>query len=444
MLGGFLVVGLAIWTTILSPAPAKPPLGASAAPAAGSMANAGPDGGGGSGGEARKIIDDLSRKAKDNPKDIEAWNKLGLVYVLAAQRDPTYYPQARSAFEHVLELDPKQTVALRGLANVHHGRSEYRKAIEYYDRYLAEKPTDDAVRTEMGSAYLSSGDATKARSIFEKVLQTTPAHLEARYFLGKTLLQQGDESGAIASLRKAREIATDDDARRQIDSDIASITGEAPPPKAAPAPGVATASTPLQRELEQALKSAPIMGERLQRVEWTGPTTGRAVVAQFPMSAMPAEVRDKFMGRMKAQLETARNRASSAEALQIEITDADSGDVMATLAVGGDAASAPGPSPTPAASAPSGSPFQTDVEAGLRAAPILGDRIGKIDWTTPATARVLVQNFPMAGMPDAVREKFTTRLTDMLKQAAGKANVSGARLELVDQASNEVMATITP
>jgi cytochrome c-type biogenesis protein CcmH/NrfG len=436
VLGGFLVVGLGIWTTILSPAPIKPPLGASAAPAA---QNAPPAGAGAS-GEARKMIDDLNRKAKDNPKDVEAWNKLGLVYVLAAQRDPTFYPQARSAFEHVLELDPKQSVALRGMANVHHGRGEYRKAIEFYDRYLAVQPADDGVRTEMGTAHLSAGDIPKARSIFEAVLAKTPNHLEAQYFLGKALLQQGDETAALAALRKARTITTDDDARRQIDTDIASITGEAVPPKAPLAPGVA-ASTPLQRDVEQALKSAPIMGERLDRFEWTAPTQGRAVVKQFPMAGMPAEVREKFLARMEDQLRAAAQRANHTGPLQIEIVDATSMDVMATLSTSPQAAP---PTGAPAAANPALSAFQSDVEAAFRGAPIMGERIAGIEWTGASAARIRVQNFPMAGMPEAVREKFTTRLTDALKELAGRHTASGVRVDLVDQESGAVMATITP
>ena len=431
------MVGLAIWTTILSPAPVKPPLGASAAPksspAAGAGAGAPSEGGGGA--EARKMIDDLERKAKDNPKDVETWNKLGLVYVLAAQRDPTFYPQARAAFEHVLELDPKQSVALRGMANVHHGRGEYRKSIEYYDRYLAEQPADDAVRTEMGTACLSAGDVAKARGIFEAVLKKTPTHLEAQYFLGKALLQQGDEAAAIAALRQARTLAGDDGARQQIDSDIASITGEKP----TPTPTASAASTPLQRDLEQALRSAPIMGERLQRVEWTAPTTARAVVAQFPMSGMPAEVRDKFVTRMEGLLGVARDRASSSDAIRIDLVDADTQTVMATLNAAG---SPTGNQPTRTATA-GATPFQTAVETAFRAAPIMGERISAFEWTSPTAARVRVQNFPMAGMPDAVREKFTTRLTDALKQAGTQHAVSGARVELVDQATDSVMATIT-
>lgn len=466
VLGAFLVVGLGIWTAILSPAPVKAPLGASAAPKGGGApqpsGDFGPDdgdgdGGGDTGAQTRKLIDDLDRKAKADPKDIETWNKLGLVYVLAAQRDPSFYPQARTTFEHVLEVDPKQTVALRGLANVHHGRGEYRKAIEYYERYLAEKTDDDAVRAEMGTAYLSAGDVAKARSIYEAVLAKTPSHLEAQYFLAKAMLQQGDEKAALAAFKKARDLASDDAARRQIDTDIASITGEAPAarPAANAAPG-SPSSTPLQQEVEKALRAAPIMGERMVRLEWTGPVTARAVVTRFPMSGMPPEVREKFLGRLNEQLKGAQQRAGGTDVVRVDITDDATQETMATLSTGSPAetppavapAAAPAPvAPKPAAPAADGAvrtPFQTEVEKALREAPIMGDRIVSIDWPDAFTGRAVVANFPMAAMPEAVRDKFTTRIRDAVALAQTHNRVSGGRVELVDQASQAVMATIAP
>ena len=65
--------------------------------------------------------------------------------------------------------------------------------------------------------------------------------------------------------------------------------------------------------------------------------------------------------------------------------------------------------------------------------------------TAPGTGRVVVQNFPMAGMPDEVKKKFTTRLSDALRDAA-KANPPGGdvKVDIADAASGEVMATVVP
>ena len=90
-------------------------------------------------------------------------------------------------------------------------------------------------------------------------------------------------------------------------------------------------------------------------------------------------------------------------------------------------------------------PFQGAVEQAFRTHPIMGPRIVRFEWTAPAAGRVLVQNFPMEGMPAAVREKFAGRLGDELRNAAAAHPVGGpVRVEIADVATGTVMATITP
>ena len=104
--------------------------------------------------------------------------------------------------------------------------------------------------------------------------------------------------------------------------------------------------------------------------------------------------------------------------VKVDIADAGSGDVMATLVPSSASATAA----APAGGEPT--PFQADVEKALRGHQIMGPRIVRFEWTTPGTGRVLVQNFPMAGMPDDVKAKFTGRLADYLRDAA-KAHPPG-------------------
>jgi len=58
---------------------------------------------------------------------------------------------------------------------------------------------------------------------------------------------------------------------------------------------------------------------------------------------------------------------------------------------------------------------------------------------------VLMQNFPMAGMPDDVKVKFTARLADALRDAA-KANPPGGavKMDIADAGTGDVMATVLP
>src|SRR5262249_49986464 len=124
--------------------------------------------------------------------------------------------------------------------------------------------------------------------------------------------------------------------------------------------------------------------------------------------------------------------------VRLEITDADSGTVMATIVPG--AADSSDQAPPAARSA-----FQEDVEKRLRAGPGMGGRIVRFDWSGPARARVGVRKFPIDGMPEEVRGKFTDRLTQELRAAAQANHPAGdVKLEIADAGAGTVMATVTP
>jgi len=224
---------------------------------------------------------------------------------------------------------------------------------------------------------------------------------------------------------------------------VARLTGEASPAAdggAPPTAGVAaSARSPFQADVEKRLRAAPIMGERIVRFDWTGPGNARVVVRSFPMNGMPDEVRSKFSDRLKQELAAAAKANAPGGDVRLEIADADSGTVMATVVPG--TAGAADRAPTAATR----SAFQQDVEARLRAAPIMGDRIVRFDWSGPGRARVVVQNFPMDGMPEEVRGKFTDRLTQDLRAATQANHPAGdVKLEIADAGAGTVMATVTP
>lgn len=87
---------------------------------------------------------------------------------------------------------------------------------------------------------------------------------------------------------------------------------------------------------------------------------------------------------------------------------------------------------------------QGAVEEKLRSHPIVGPKIVKFEWSTPTAGRVVLDNFPMSSMPEFARGKFLDRLKTDLGAAKSRSGASGAvKLDLVDRASGEVMATVS-
>ncbi len=337
-LGFFLVAGLTIWTLILSPTP-RPPGPGGGAPRASAPARALAE------GElppdhpkvtlpeqAKTLLAQIAAKAKENPKDKDAWLRLGEAYYRAAQLDPSYYPEAKEAFQHVIELAPDDPDALRGLANLHYDRDEYADAITAYEKYLAKRPDDLSARTDLGTMYFYAGDAPRALAVYRDVLARDPKFLQAHVNLGVTLHQQGDDQGARAELETARDLATDDAIRRRIETMLAGLGGSSAPAAAAVPPTAGgPAPTPFQSAVEQAFRNHPIMGPKIVRFQWTGPATGRVEMRDFPMDAMPPAVREKFAARLAEEIRTAQGKYGVTDPVKVELADAASVAVMATV-----------------------------------------------------------------------------------------------------------------
>jgi cytochrome c-type biogenesis protein CcmH/NrfG len=332
VLAFFVLGGLGIWAAVLSPAP--PPSGPgrnvasrpAQSPPAMAQTELPPDhpkvpiqlp------AEVKTFIDDLARKASAAPDDIATWSRLAQVYYRTAQVDASYYEKARTAFEHVLAREKDNPDALRGLGSIHFEQDEPAEAVALYQRYLALKPDDQTVRTALGAAYVSGGDLEKAIPIFREVIARKPDTWPAHYYLGVALDQQGDRAAAVAAVKKARDLADEDSVRTQIDQTLARM-GEAPPTGA-------PTRTPFQTDVEKAFRAHQIMGPRIVRFEWTTPGTGRVVVQNFPMSAMPDDVKQRFTGKLADALRDAAKANPPGDPVKVDIADAGSGDVMATV-----------------------------------------------------------------------------------------------------------------
>ena len=444
--GLLLVSGLGVWTAILTPEPPKPAPGRGPSGAATAAAGQ-PDGPAQPmelPAEVKSFIADLAKKADAAPEDVDVWMRLGRVYSRAAQLDPSYGAKALAAFDHVLARDPNDREALHGKADVFYDRGDHQQAIPLFERYLTLAGDDPSASTDLATMYLSAGDAPKAIAMYKDVIAQHPDFLQAQYNLAVSYAQLGDSDEALAWFKKARALAPDDKVRGQIDQMMARLTGETPPPAATGAgaiPAVASsARSPFQQDVEKRLRAAPIMGERIVRIDWSGAGSARVGVQNFPMNGMPDEVRGKFTDRLTQELHAAARANPPGGEVRLEIADAGSGEVMATVApadLGATDQAAP--------AAPARSAFQEDVEKRLRAAPIMGERIVRFDWSGPGSARVVVQNFPMQGMPEDVRGKFTDRLTQELRAAAQANHPTGdVKLEIADAGAGTVMATVTP
>jgi len=92
------------------------------------------------------------------------------------------------ALEQKTEKDPRDVDAWIRLGNVYFDTNQYEKAIGAYQRSLALKPSNPDVLTDMGVMYRRNNQPGKAIESFDRAISVDPAHETARFNKGIVLM----------------------------------------------------------------------------------------------------------------------------------------------------------------------------------------------------------------------------------------------------------------
>ncbi len=326
--------------------------------------------------EARTFIDKIEKDAHAKPGDVAAWNKFGAVSMRAAMFDQTYYGKAEQAYGHVLKLEPDNLDALRGIGDIDYDKQHYDEAIAAYEHYLKMKPDDPEVRTNLGTMYLYTGNPDQAVVQYKKAIAAKPGFFRAYYNMGIAYAQENKPNDAAAVLKQAMALAPDDTARTQVGDLIAKLGGapaasaampaaSAPPPAtsqisrmppaapaakntaaaasvaAAAAIAVKTSGSPsaastagendFHDDVEDMVRGLPIAGPKVGSVEWPGKLRARVLMDNFPMDEMPPFAKTRFLGDLKAGIDSAKKDNNISSPVEVNIVDSASGRVMETV-----------------------------------------------------------------------------------------------------------------
>ena len=100
--------------------------------------------------------------------------------------------------KEIIQKDPKNLPAWVELGNLYFDSDQPKEAVEAYSKYLAAKPDNPDVRTDMGIMYRRLGELDRALEEFRKAAQSDPKHVNSRYNVGIILLHdKQDIKGAI-------------------------------------------------------------------------------------------------------------------------------------------------------------------------------------------------------------------------------------------------------
>ena len=98
--------------------------------------------------------------------------------------------------------------------------NNYPDAIKAYENLAAVSPDDSTVKAALAKLYEDSGDVPRARSYYQKILDTNPKDVGANLDMGRILIKSGDPQGSLQSLNQAYSLAVQVDNQEQKASSL--------------------------------------------------------------------------------------------------------------------------------------------------------------------------------------------------------------------------------
>jgi eukaryotic-like serine/threonine-protein kinase len=93
--------------------------------------------------------------------------------------------------------------------------NNYPEAIEAYENLAKASPGNSDVQSALASLYKDSGDLTKARDYYQKLLTANPKDVTATLELGRVAIKSGDPQGSLDPLNRAYSLAVQMDNQEQ-------------------------------------------------------------------------------------------------------------------------------------------------------------------------------------------------------------------------------------
>jgi Flp pilus assembly protein TadD len=154
-------------------------------------------------GQDQKALDIMHGLLAKHPDQIGTWMLLGMI-----EDKLKDYKAARDAYEKVLSLDPKKSVALNNLAYLYSEHNDLDKGYELARRARVLLPYDSSTADTLGWILYKKGDFNQAAGLLDESATQQPDEPDIQLHLGLTLYMMGDEDGSRVALQKALQAKT--------------------------------------------------------------------------------------------------------------------------------------------------------------------------------------------------------------------------------------------
>ncbi len=147
-------------------------------------------------GRAKEATERILRWLREHPADTAVRLYLADAYVKGRQ-----YPSAIGLYQHVLEQDAMNLLALNNLAMLYRQQSDAR-ALEYLEQGYKLKPDNAAITGNLGWVLVESGQVGRGVELLIKAAEQAPDNPEIGYNLATALAKSGMKAQARRELER--------------------------------------------------------------------------------------------------------------------------------------------------------------------------------------------------------------------------------------------------
>jgi cellulose synthase operon protein C len=137
-----------------------------------------------------------------NPEFAAATRDLASLYLVTARSD-----DAKKVYSDLLSKKPDDVSALLGLADIAITEKKWSEAIDYINRARTAAPNDSTAGVKLVGVYETQQDWNKAKAVAGELVAQFPRDVNVQMAQATAFLGSGDTKSAIASYRRAYEIA---------------------------------------------------------------------------------------------------------------------------------------------------------------------------------------------------------------------------------------------
>ena len=119
------------------------------------------------------------------------------------------FNEAHKLFSKLLDEEAYRTRAQYYLGLASYQLGKYKNAVLYLRQHVQKVPDNPRVHARLGMCYLQLGELSKAREACNRALAVDPTDLQARWTLGCTLVEEGNELDAVRTFKSILADAPD-------------------------------------------------------------------------------------------------------------------------------------------------------------------------------------------------------------------------------------------